>query len=195
MCKPTPAWIQNEASDDKDHPEVLITLQPNQQAQQLHQQPQNLAPQQQPQQPVPQQPVRFQLPAIAIGGAPPAVMIQQPKSHLACSNPWLFSGGALPGLQFNNLNSRRVCSSLRPLLGGGLPRLQPNSPNNPSSRSACNSPPPSSCPGSSSLTNKFSSLSSIFNSLSFSGKFQLINQQHCTQLISDLQSQTGKHIP
>ena len=68
MCKPTPAWIQNEASDDKDHPEVLITLQPNQQAQQLHQQPQNLAPQQQPQQPVPQQPVQFQSPTIAIGG-------------------------------------------------------------------------------------------------------------------------------
>ncbi len=46
MRNPTPAWIQNEASDDEDHPEVLIALQPNQQVQQLHQQPQNLAPQQ-----------------------------------------------------------------------------------------------------------------------------------------------------
>ena len=67
MRNPTPAQIQNEASDDEDHPEVLIALQPNQQVQQLHQQPQNLAPQQQPQQSVPQQPVRFQLPAIVVG--------------------------------------------------------------------------------------------------------------------------------
>ena len=57
MLNPTPARIQDEASDDKDHPEVLIVLQSNQQTQQLHQQPQNLAPQQQPQQPVPEQPV------------------------------------------------------------------------------------------------------------------------------------------
>ena len=57
MCNPTPTWIKHEASDDESHPEVLITPQPNQQAHQLHQQPQNLVPQQQPQQPVPQQPV------------------------------------------------------------------------------------------------------------------------------------------
>ncbi len=101
MHNPTPAQIQNEASDDEDHPEVLITLQPNQQAHQLHQQPRNLAPQQQPQHPVPEQPVQFQLPATAVGGAPPAAVIQQPQQPFGMQEPAVVFGGAQqpPGVQ------------------------------------------------------------------------------------------------